>query len=202
MHTRKMWIVLAVVPALFLLACGGKNAAAPTSSSNDATTHTMADGTKMSDAEMAQADKPPAPSDTAKMICSSEIKNSIKAQLKLSTTPKPASRYTDKIYTCTYQLSVGTLTLTVNDANNAKSGRAYFDKLQASLPTAANLKGALGLGLPAFQTPNGNVVFLKDGKTLRVDATKLPATFAPDKTHRLGLAYALATTVIACWQHG
>ncbi len=190
-----------VAPALLLLGCGESNTAAPANSAYGTATHTMPDGTKMSDAEMAGTDKAAVPSATAKMICSSEIKDSIKTQLKLSAAPQPTSSYANKIYTCSYPLAVGTLTLTVNDADNAKSGRAYFDKLQASLPTAANLKGALGLGLPAFQTPNGNIVFLKDGKTLRVDATKLPITFAPDKTHRLGLAYALATTVIACWQH-
>ncbi len=43
-------------------------------------------------------------------------------------------------------------------------------------------------------------MFLKDDKTLTVDATRLPATNGPADLSRSDLAYQIATDVIGCWR--
>ena len=55
------------------------------------------------------------------------------------------------------------------------------------------------MGLPSFATPDGNVAFLKDGKTLRVDASGLPATTLPQGSSNGEVAYAVAAAVVGCW---
>jgi hypothetical protein len=64
---------------------------------------------------------------------------------------------------------------------------------------AAPLSGLLSLGLPSYETRSGSVVFLKDGKTLTVDATGLPNSIGPSSLSRSELAYAVAADVVACW---
>lgn len=61
------------------------------------------------------------------------------------------------------------------------------------------LRGLLGLGLPSYKTPSGTVAFLKDGKSLAVDASGLPRESGPDHQSRFDLAYAIAADVVACW---
>lgn len=51
---------------------------------------------------------------------------------------------------------------------------AHLDQLQASTNGADPMKGMEGFGLPAFQTGDGQAAFIRDGKTLLVDATDLP----------------------------
>jgi hypothetical protein len=43
------------------------------------------------------------------------------------------------------------------------------------------------------------VVFLKDHKTLWVDATRVAASDLPEGTNRQDAAYGVAAAVIACW---
>jgi hypothetical protein len=56
------------------------------------------------------------------------------------------------------------------------------------------------LGFPAVSTRAGDVVFLKDGKTLHVDATRLPDASLPRSFSRSEVAYSVAAAVIACWK--
>jgi hypothetical protein len=56
-----------------------------------------------------------------------------------------------------------------------------------------------GFGFPSFETPRGDVVFLKDHKTLWVDATRLARSDLPDGATRAHVAYGVAAAVIACW---
>jgi hypothetical protein len=46
---------------------------------------------------------------------------------------------------------------------------------------------------------DGAAVFLKDDKTIRVDATGLPARDGPSGDSRTDLAYTIATDILACW---
>ena len=89
--------------------------------------------------------------------------------------------------------------MTVQDATVQKEGRAYFADLRASLPGAKRLTGVEGFGFPSFETPDGDVVFLKDGKTLHVDASSLPSGALPAGYTRPEAAYSIASSVIACW---
>jgi hypothetical protein len=54
-------------------------------------------------------------------------------------------------------------------------------------------------GFPAFETPRGDVGFIKDDKTLWVDATRLRATDLPKGRTRQDVAYGVAAAVIGCW---
>lgn len=105
----------------------------------------------------------------------------------------------DALYSCSYQLAGGDLRLSVKDLDAATSGRAYYTRLHRDLRGASEIRGLANFGLPAFQTPDGDVVFLKDHKTLWVDATGLAATDLPAHTSREDIAYSIAAAVIGCW---
>jgi hypothetical protein len=139
------------------------------------------------------------PSAPAKMICSSEIRGAVKLTFGLSQAPRPTSTWSSPIFTCNYALRGGTLALSVNDALDEKTGRAYFTGLRSRLAGAQAISGSDSFGLPAFATPNGSVAFLKDGKTLRVDASALPSATLPDGFSQTQAAYAIASAVVACW---
>jgi len=63
----------------------------------------------------------------------------------------------------------------------------------------ALLKGLQAFGLPAYESADGRVVFLKDGKTLAVDAGALPRVAGPGGESRTEVAYAVAADVVGCW---
>jgi hypothetical protein len=54
-------------------------------------------------------------------------------------------------------------------------------------------------GFPAFETPRGDVGFIKDDKTLWVDATRLSGGDLPTGQTRQDVAYGVAAAVIGCW---
>lgn len=138
------------------------------------------------------------PSQTAAMVCGAEIRGDV-TRVSAVRTPAGTSTWADRLFTCTYRLPVGPLTLTVKDSPDLASGRTYFDALRQRLGQPQALSGVLSLGFPSFQTRDGNVVFLKDGKTLQVDATRLPAAVGPYHQSRADLAYGVASAVVACW---
>jgi hypothetical protein len=59
-----------------------------------------------------------------------------------------------------------------------EAGRHYFESLRNRLVDVEELRGMVSFGLPAYETDDGSVVFLRDGKTLHVDATALPTASA------------------------
>ncbi len=138
-----------------------------------------------------------APSSAAAMICSNEIVDAVGTTFALSSVPEPTDAWSDQLYTCSYSLPQGPLTLTVDDAPDASAGKAYFIQLRDRLESADGvhpIKGLAGLGLPSYESDNGHVVFMKDGKTLHVDASQLDLPGS-----RTTAAYQIATDVIACW---
>ncbi len=141
------------------------------------------------------------PSAPAAMICGEEVRGDVRRIFGIA--GKPSSRSTwstpDRVYDCRWALPGGTLELSVQDARGPAEGRAYFDDLRARLPGARTLRGMASLGFPAFDTEAGDAVFLKDGKTLRVDASRLPPSALPAGYSRADAAYAVASAVIACW---
>lgn len=82
---------------------------------------------------------------------------------------------------------------------------AHFQSERISSTDAAPIKGVYSLGLPAYETKAGIVSFVKDGKTLEVDASGLGGERlgVENSKTRSEVAYAVATSVLACWtQHG
>ncbi len=140
------------------------------------------------------------PSSAASMICTSEIADAVARTFALSTTPESKDGWSKakRVYTCSYQIPGGTLDLSVQDAEDDASGASYFDGLRQRLPGATELVGMENLGFPALATTD-RVVFLKDGKTLEVDAGAVPEEALRKGYTRRDTAYAVASAVIACW---
>lgn len=140
------------------------------------------------------------PSSAASMICTSEIGDAVARTFALSTTPESSDSWSQdtRVYTCSYQLAGGSFELSVQDAADDASGLAYFDGLRQRLPGATELRGMENFGFPAFASTD-QVVFLKDGKTLRVDAAEVPKEALRDGYSQRDAAYAVASAVIACW---
>jgi hypothetical protein len=141
----------------------------------------------------------PAPSESARMICSRDVQRSIQRILGLRARPSPVSTWEDRVFTCTYRLPTGTLVLSVRDSTDIGAGARYFTASKQRLGHARPLRGLAGFGLPSYETNAGLVGFLKDGKTLQVDATAQARAAGPDHQSRADVAYAVAADVVACW---
>ena len=87
----------------------------------------------------------------------------------------------------------------MKDLTAAVPGRTYFDHLRHQSAGAIPISGMESFGLLAFETTSGQVAFLKDDKTLLVDATGLSPRRLPSGTSRQDVAYAVAAAVIGCW---
>lgn len=139
------------------------------------------------------------PSASATMVCGPEIRADVRLILGLPAPPPTTATWADHVYTCVYRLPVGPLVLSVRESPDAGSARGYFEGLRATLGPTRPLAGLAGLGQPGYATPTGTVVVLKDNKTLRVDATRLPAQLGKDRQSPAELAYEVAADVLACW---
>jgi hypothetical protein len=139
------------------------------------------------------------PSETASMICDEEIHHAVQETFGLSSLASGRSTWAAGLYTCTYRSGGGKLVLSVQDATDLAAGRRYFDAVRAKLAPLKALRGLEAFGLPSYESAAGQVLFLKDGKTLLVDATGLPAVSGPHHLSPADVAYAIAADVIGCW---
>lgn len=195
MRARVLLGTVAMV-AFLATGCGsqGTNGAQPAGRNNASASAKNMD-TSMN---MGSTDRPSTP---AKMICGAEIRDAVRRSFALSAQPaaKPSWSKSDRIYSCSYRLPGGNLALSVQDSLDKAKGRTYFDALRQRVPGAKTIRGMESYGFPSFETSSGNVVFLKDGKTLRVDASALPASALPSGYSREEVAFSVASAVIACW---
>ncbi|WP_041540349.1 hypothetical protein [Catenulispora acidiphila] len=139
------------------------------------------------------------PSASALMVCGTEIQGAVETILAASPAPTTTTTWTDHLYTCTYHLASGTLVLSVKESPDTASANTYLATLQRQLGSTTPLTGSEGLGNPGFQNAAGNVVVLKDDKTLHVDATGLAAASGPSKLSRADVAYEVTTDILGCW---
>ncbi|SEK45247.1 hypothetical protein [Streptacidiphilus jiangxiensis] len=139
------------------------------------------------------------PSASALMVCSPEIRKDVTSILAPLKVPTTTTSWTDHLYTCTYQLPTGRLVLSVKESPDPASATAYFDTLRTHLGRTTALTAAQALGNPGYESADGTVVVLKDGKTLRVDATGMPTASGPHQLSRGDLAYEIASDVLGCW---
>lgn len=216
----------ALTATLVLAGCGAGSAGEADSSARGQDppfpTHTMPDGTVMrgarhpgglpsreedspaQDSQSGGGDSanPAGPSPAARMVCGNETAQDVKRILALDEVPHPSWSWDEPFFTCTFELPAGPLVLTVHDATDPAKGRAYFEQLQASVEGAEPLDGLASYGLPAFETDDGKVAFIRDGKTLLVDATALTGELS-QKGGRVppDVAYAVASSVLFCWVH-
>ncbi|WP_405217027.1 hypothetical protein [Agrococcus sp. Ld7] len=217
---RTTWLGTIAIAAMLMTGCAATTAApaeapspAPSHTMPDGTvmdgaehgahgdaeaTHTMPDGTVMEGAEHgAHAASDAEPSEAARMICDGQVATAVASTFRLDDEVTPTSSWDAPQFTCTYDIDGAPLVLTVHDTTDAAAGEEHYDELQRSLQ-ADDIEGLLGLGLPSFSDDEGRVAFLRDGKTLVVDATALPEGFAGEMT-RSEASYAIATAVLGCW---
>ena len=133
------------------------------------------------------------------MVCGEEIRGRIAQILALPSVPAPSSSWAGGLYTCSYRLPGGLLVLSVKESEDPAAARAYATAAKGRLPGAVPIEGLAALGLPAYGSPAGAVVFVKDSFTLTVDATGLGGTVGPQGISRSSFAYQIATDVLACW---
>lgn len=205
---RRIWTSSAALAVLLLTGCSASAASAPETPGPEAS-HTMPDGTEMSGSEHDahgtehDAHAPEdgtGPSEAAQMVCAGQVVTAIAKILGLNAEPTPTPTWEQPMYSCTYEVDGDPLVLSVHDATDETEGAAHFEELQAGLKNAEQIEGLQGLGLPSFSTDDGMVSFLRDGKTLLVDATALPAGLGPDGTRTQSqVAYAVASAVLTCW---
>lgn len=141
------------------------------------------------------------PSKPASMICSTEIQRAVKRTFAMSAVPAKNDIWSkaDRLYSCSYRVPGGSLALSVEDQLRPTTGSAYFRGLRGRLPGARPIRGVQSFGFPAFETPAGQVAFLKDGKTLLVDASGVGASSLPRSYTASEAAYSVAAAVVACW---
>lgn len=193
---------LAIVVAAAMLVTGCATSAAPGQEAAPEPSHTMPDGTAMSGAEhddqAAHASSDGEPSPAAQMICAGQVVGAVTGIFGLDADAVGEPSWDAPMYTCTYEIDGAPVVLSVHDTADAAAGQEHFDATQEGLG-AERIEGMLGLGLPSFSTGDGIVGFLRDGKTLTVDATALPAGFGDGSRTQDGAAYALASAVLTCW---
>jgi len=169
---------------------GGDDRMSETSSTPSAST---------SSSSTSPADEADGPSSAAAMICSRETAGAVQDTFSLADPPHRTAKWSDGVYRCDYKLPAGVLKLTVADLDQTGPGRAWFDHLRSRLSGTTSLTGMENFGFPAFETTTGDVVFLKDHKTLWVDATALRGSKLPAGYDRTDVAYQVAVAVVACW---
>ncbi len=203
---RRTWLGAAAVASLMLTGCAASAASAPGTPAPEAS-HTMPDGTEMPGSEhdahgpdgAHDSHSAEGPSEAAQMICAGQVPAAVAEMLALEGDVSPSSTWDEPTFTCTYDVDGAPLTLSVHDVSDSAEGEAHFAELQESFD-AEKIEGLLGLGMPSFSTGEGVVGFLRDGKTLLVDATALPdALGSDDAQSRHNVAYAVASAVLVCW---
>jgi hypothetical protein len=200
---RKAWFAAIVVAAVLLTGCATTVAETRTNPDPDSS-HTMPDGTEMSGSvhEGHDADHPRqyGPSEAAQMICAGQVVTAVGSILGLKSEVSPSSSWEEPIFTCTFEIEGKPLVLSVHDATDIAEGQEHFQALQDSFGNAQKIAGMAGLGMPSFTTGDGIVAFVRDGKTLLVDATALPSGLGHngEKTQSEA-AYAVASAVLVCW---
>ncbi|MGO4807823.1 hypothetical protein AB4089_22200 [Arthrobacter sp. 2MCAF15] len=186
-------VALALISVFLLAGCGTPPA------DSGASGGANSQSTSPSPAVAASGTTEAAPSPSASMVCGEETRSNIVRILALPSPPHTTDAWADKLYACTYALPAGSLVLSVKELADPAAAHVYFDGLQRGAASARPIEGMANLGLPAFETTGGSVVFVKDNFVLTVDATALPPTLGPHSVSRNAFAYEVATAVLACW---
>jgi hypothetical protein len=207
---RRIWVGAIAVAALLTSGCASA-AAGYAGGSGPREIHVMPDGSHMPGAEHGVEDgtehgsEPEhetayGPSDAAQMICAGQVVTAVSRILDLANDVLPSSTWTHPMFTCTYEIDGAPLVLSVHDAVEKRDGEQHFAELMDATDGAKEIEGLLGLGMPSFSTGDGVVAFLRDGKTLVVDATGLPRDLGQNgEQTRHDVAYAVASAVLVCW---
>ena len=202
------WPLGLAAAGLLLTGCGGGSHAGTSSAHTPMSAMPMAAGQTMAGMSMAPGETMANPTSTAStgvqsmptstalMICSADIKGKVKEVVKLSTEPRTSSSFAHQIYTCSYQLPVGPLVLSVQHSDTKAAATTYYNEVRAELGRTEPLDG---LGDKAYGAATGVTVVMKDNETLVVDARGVPAVFGADRQKRTDFANEIASDVLGCW---
>lgn len=137
----------------------------------------------------------PQPSQSARMVCTSEARQDIAAALGVQATRVTMPTWHDHVYACTYVYPRGAITLSVKELPDLAATARYYDALLARFGRSLPL---FGLGQGGFLAMNGNAVVRKDFKVLLVDVQSFPDNEAPTM-RRIDVAQSITTTIMGCW---
>ncbi len=137
-----------------------------------------------------------APSDTQALICGDEIRETVQSVLGLKSEPLASPTMMNGLYTCTYELPMGSMRLSVQHTASKAAAQIYLTDRSAKVHAE---KALAGLGEGAFGTGTGVVLTVKDNEVLEVDTTALPRVFGNQGQRRTDLAYEIASDVLGCW---
>lgn len=196
-RTRIATLLAAPLAATLLLAgCASSSPHAPARPASMTPGMVMPDGSTMGAmAANANTNTDAKPSAAAAMICSAEARGDIATALGVRSIRAGVAQWHAPHYRCSYALPMGTLVLSVHEAGSPAAGAAYLTSLRQHLHASK----VAGLTEQAYSTPAGDVLLLKDGDVLHVDATGLPAVFGPQHQKRTDLAYEIASDILGCW---
>lgn len=140
------------------------------------------------------------PSPAALMVCDTEIRSDVRTLFRLPEQPAPQASWHAGIYQCRYALPHGRLAIAVSEDGTHRAALARLTTARHHATSPRTISGLASFGLPAFETPDGVVMFVKDDKTLTVDARALPAAGTPDRQSRGDVAYQIASDILSCWR--
>ncbi|MGO8870022.1 MAG: hypothetical protein ACLQPH_01225 [Acidimicrobiales bacterium] len=135
------------------------------------------------------------PSRISKEVCVTEGPKDVGLALGVRATVSTPT-WVDHLYTCRFDYSGPSMTLSVKELSSPEQTTAYFDSLGTQLGVAQELQN---LGQGAFQTTDGSVVVRKDYKVLLVDISGLPPEFGNPPTTRAEVAVTVADVILGCW---
>jgi hypothetical protein len=201
MTTRLRASLLLLAGTILLAGCASTDAdtvhsSAPAGGMSMSPGMVMPDGSTMGVPKPSAKEAGAGPSEAAREVCSTEIRNDIAQVLALKSVPAPKATWASHVYTCTYQLPMGRFVLSVTESTDDPAAKAFATKLRTQLTGA---RAVAGLTTIAFASPDGRLALVKDNDTLQVDATHLPAQFGSQHEKRSDFAYEVASDVLGCW---
>jgi hypothetical protein len=191
-NMNRVIVSVALVGALGVAGCGGSSAKPAASK----TTNPVSVPSSTDQSGHVAIPVGAAPSQSAKMICESEVQRDLVELLGTKITKPLAPTWVDHVYACQYTYGTAVLTLAVKELSTAAETDAYFASLATKLGKVENIKG---LGQGAFTTKTLSAVVRKDYKVLLVDISKLPAQFGAPPDTRANIALNVAATIMGCW---
>ncbi len=131
------------------------------------------------------------------MVCTSEAQREIAGVLAIKPAVVTKPTWIEHLYSCTYQYSSGSFTVSVKQLPDRHSTVNYFTELGSSL---SRLPDNVPMGDGAFLTPNGSMIVRKDNNVLQVDPSKMPARFTKLRLSPADVASSVAMTILGCWK--
>jgi len=135
------------------------------------------------------------PSESSRMICSTEAQTDIEASLGVKATVSTPT-WVGHVYACKYTYPQGAITLSVKELESQAEVTAEYN---ADAKKLGRRPDTVSFGQGAFITTNGSVIVRKDNKVLDVDVSGIPENFGSPPQDRSNVALSIAATVMSCW---